>query len=54
VPGPYPARDYPGARPSAGPGNQFRMRWTGPFDQAAAARQSSALDGLIAAVALSG
>jgi predicted alpha-1,6-mannanase (GH76 family) len=34
-------------------GNQFGMRWTGPFDRADPARQSSALDGLNAAVALS-
>jgi predicted alpha-1,6-mannanase (GH76 family) len=31
--------------------NEFGMRWTGPFDQADAGRQSSALDGLNAAVA---
>jgi predicted alpha-1,6-mannanase (GH76 family) len=33
--------------------NEFGMRWTGPFDRADPARQSSALDGLNAAVALS-
>ncbi|MGH3257199.1 MAG: glycoside hydrolase family 76 protein [Streptosporangiaceae bacterium] len=32
--------------------NEFGMRWTGPFDQADAARQSSALDSLNAAAAL--
>ena len=33
--------------------NQFGSHWTGPFDQADAGRQSSALDGLNAAIAVS-
>jgi predicted alpha-1,6-mannanase (GH76 family) len=39
------------ARNSAG---QFGMRWAGPFDRADASRQSSALEVLIAATALTG
>jgi predicted alpha-1,6-mannanase (GH76 family) len=34
--------------------NEFGVRWTGPFDQADAGRQSSALDSLIAAAAVAG
>ena len=34
--------------------SQFGLCWAGPFDQATAARQSSALDALIAAAALTG
>ena len=32
--------------------SQFGLHWSGPFDQASPARQTSALDALIAAVAL--
>lgn len=39
-------------REDRGPGNQFGLVWSGPFGQADAATQTSALDALIAAAAI--
>jgi predicted alpha-1,6-mannanase (GH76 family) len=39
---------------AANPAGQFGLRWAGPFDEADASRQSSALEVLIAAAAVTG
>jgi hypothetical protein len=44
--GPPPSAPPPSAPP------EFGLHWAGPFDQATPARQTSALDALIAAAAL--
>jgi hypothetical protein len=49
--GPPPSAPPQSALPSSRP-PEFGLHWAGPFDQATPARQTSALDALIAAAAL--